>query len=51
MSQELLIGASLLLIPAIVLAVIEWQVVRKRRQARELAQRSKTRDRRTGDVG
>ena len=51
MNQELVIGASLLLIPAIVLAVVEWQVLRKRRQARELAQRSKTRDRRTGDVG
>ncbi|QNE05552.1 hypothetical protein [Croceicoccus marinus] len=51
MSQELLIGTSLLLIPAIIFAVIEWQVERKRRQARELAQRSKTRERRTGDVG
>ncbi|WP_230292263.1 hypothetical protein [Croceicoccus sp. Ery5] len=51
MSQEIIIGASLLLIPALILAGVEWQTARKRRQARNLAQRSKARERGTGDVG
>lgn len=51
MSQELILGASLLLIPAAVLAAVEFNVARKRRHARNLAQRSKSNDQRTGDVG
>lgn len=43
MSQELLIGAALLLIPAGVLLAVELNVARKRRMARDVARRNKSR--------
>lgn len=43
MAQEILIGAALLLVPAFVLLIVEVNVARKRRAAREVARRSKAR--------
>lgn len=47
MANEILIGAALLLIPAGILLIVELNVARKRRAARDAARRSKARP----DVG
>lgn len=43
MAEEILIGAALLLIPAFVLLLVEVNVARKRRAARDVARRNKAR--------
>ena len=43
MADEILIGAALLLIPGAVLLIVELNVARKRRAARDIARRSKAR--------
>lgn len=43
MADEILIGAALLLIPAGILLIVELNVARKRRIARDIARRDKTR--------
>ena len=45
MAQEFLIGAALLLIPAAALAAFEFNAARKRKIARDVARRSKSRER------
>lgn len=43
MADEILIGAALLLIPGVILLIVELNVARKRRAARDIARRSKSR--------
>lgn len=43
MAEEILIGAALLLIPAVILLIVEVNVARKRRAARDVARRNKAR--------
>ncbi len=43
MAEEILIGAALLLIPAVALLIVEVNVARKRRAARDVARRNKAR--------
>jgi hypothetical protein len=43
MTNEIIIGAALLLIPALILLIVEVAVARKRRIARDIARRDKSR--------